>query len=159
MAIGVSISVDDRKARDTIGRILSNHPKMGNQMVWNMTQQYAKGIKMTAGNAFSYPRPYLSKTIKPKKVEEGQYAVMMARYAWLVDRGRKPGPVADTGILRNWAKKAGIPYPVLRRSIAKKGTRPRPFILNGIEYGRSLARPALKKTVNRFISSKGRITA
>lgn len=54
-------------------------------------------------------------------------------YGLYVEKGRRPGKMPPIGAIQGWASRKGINPYVLARSIARKGTRPRPYMIPAFE--------------------------
>jgi hypothetical protein len=54
-------------------------------------------------------------------------------YALFVERGRRPGRYPPIAAIQGWARRHGIPPFLLARKIARRGTRPQPFVAPSIE--------------------------
>lgn len=66
------------------------------------------------------------------------------RYGVFVERGTRPHwPPA--GPLQGWAQRHGIPVFLVQRAIARKGTRPRPFLLPAFEKHRAAIAAAFER--------------
>jgi len=151
MVARIDIFIDDNEVRNYLKRIMRETPNRANNIVFNMAQIYAGSIKKSANDVFSYPRPYLSKTIRAKKFGEWDYTVEAASYAAHVEKGRRPGKQPPPlKIIEDWANKAGIEPYFLYRSIAEKGTKARPFIDPGIAKAEPRIKSYLKKEVGRL---------
>lgn len=149
----LNVTVDDAKARAYLDKVVKELPTRAGNITWNLTQIAASSIKEEAGSAFSFPRPYLVNTIKPKLIKEKkEYAVMSAKHGPIVERGRGPGKMPPPlGIIDDWARKAGMSSYALRKSIAEKGTRGRHFIRNGLIKAQPRFNSYIQKEARRLM--------
>lgn len=62
-------------------------------------------------------------------------------YGLFVEKGRAPGKMPPIGAIRGWAARKGINPYMLARAIARKGTKPHPFLVPAFEQnsGRVIA--------------------
>jgi len=147
----VTVTVQDN-ATAYINKIVKELPAKSGNMAWNITQIASSSIKQEANSAFSFPRPYLGTTIRPQKMGEKEYAILAARYALAVERGRKPGKMPPPlGIIEEWARKAGINPYALAKSIATKGTVGRHFIRNGMIKAKPRIDEYVRKEARRLV--------
>lgn len=110
-----------------------------------------QGIRMRSSRKFGI----LSATVKAT-----------APHSWLVQHGRRPGKMPSIDPRRakspksaqrlaNWAKAHGIEPFVLARSIARKGTRARPFMTAAILHGQQSLEPRIRGAVERVLARHG----
>ncbi len=134
----IVIDIDNKQVIDRINKEMYRIPQASKRIAKQVAQEYARSIKsVIKAGAFEYPRGYLESTIRVRPIRRQKrvysYGVWMARYARYVERGRRPGKMPpDTQPIRRWARMAGMSTWWLRRTIAKYGTQPHPFIRPGI---------------------------
>jgi len=157
------------RVRDTYRRFRDNLPIMLDRLLWKAIKRYELRIKEQAARAFTFPRPYLIKTIRAKKRGRNAYVIEGARYAWFVEFGRRPGKAPPPSRqLERWADLyiTGPPYGefprrkkaiILGKGIARKGTRPRPFIRPGIRRAHAEIIKMLRAESASFIKREGRL--
>lgn len=68
------------------------------------------------------------------------------RYGLWVERGRRPGKAPPIEAIAGWARRHGVNPFVVARAIARKGTRPQPFVEPSLQ--RNL--PALRRMFGRI---------
>jgi len=151
----ITVTVDDKKAVAYIDKLVKNLPERVGNLGWNITQIAASGIKEEANSAFSFPRPYLSTTIRPQKLKKMEYAVttgLKRKQVMAIERGRMPGksPPVKANIKR-WAESAGVNPYVLARSIGEKGTKGTHFIRNGMIKGKPRIDEYVKRESRRLV--------
>lgn len=59
------------------------------------------------------------------------------RYGFWVEHGRKPGRPPPIDAVQGWAKRHGVSPFAVARAIARKGTKPRPFLVPAFSKNRS----------------------
>jgi hypothetical protein len=57
-------------------------------------------------------------------------------YGAFVERGRRPGKYPPIAAISGWAKRHGISPFLVARAIARRGTRPQPFVAPSIQRNR-----------------------
>lgn len=72
-------------------------------------------------------------------------------YGLYVEKGRKPGRMPPIGAIQGWANRKGINPYVLARSIARKGTKPRPYMLPAFERNRGAVVNLFAKVAQRVV--------
>ena len=82
-------------------------------------------------------------------------------YGYYVEKGRRPGSMPPPGVLRAWMTKKGYQGSeyLLRRTIARKGVRPRPFLAPALDAKQKqivgIAAAAYQKGLDRFAAATG----
>jgi len=149
----------NRRVIDRIGRIRDNIPVLSDKLGRMVAEKNAQHIKIAAGGMFSRPRGQLRGSIRPTRNAEGQYGVLGSYYAWFVDQGRKPGrrpPTPPSGKLTRWAG-GQLEGRKFSRWIGKHGTRPKPFIREGMRTAHKEWANILKNKADFFIKSGGKV--
>lgn len=73
---------------------------------------------------------------------QGEGAVLTGRvgpslgYGLFVERGRRPGKFPPISAIQGWARRHGIPPFLVARAIARRGTRPQPFVQPSLDKNR-----------------------
>ena len=135
-------------------KISHNVIKFTPSMARDASYAMRDGLRETSSEAFSYPRPFLSKKIIAKKVGK-DWAVMMPNYGKIVDVGRRKGRMPPSSPeIKRWAREANINLFWFRRSIGKYGTQPRPFINEGLARGQEKIPEILSGYGKKIIGGK-----
>jgi len=158
MANILTINIDDRKARDMLGRIRKNLPQVNDKGAKKVADIYAEEIKFRM-----YAHKFTGTSMGDLdlggiKVEDGKYVVRAPKYLWYVDQGTKPHFVSLSKHpeLYDWARMHGMNPYYLRYKISKEGTERYGVIRDGIKAGDKRFRQILKQHYDTYIESKGR---
>jgi hypothetical protein len=146
------------RSADRLGRYRDNFPRLTKRMKWIVAQKNAKHMRLAAEALFSFPSGYTNTSLKAKKIGD-DYGVTGPSYSWYTDVGRGPsskGPPLTAKFV-NWSNAAGINPRILSRSIARKGTRARPFIRYGIRNSRQEWKHSIAEHMDYFVKSGGRV--
>jgi hypothetical protein len=155
-----TVIVHAGEAKDDIGRIRDNLPRLGDKLCWVVAQKYSKHMRQAAQALFDIPTGETEKMIRPVKLADGYYAVMGTEQAWAINNGRGPSrggspmPTDDPKFVA-WAHAVGKDPIQLARSIARFGTRGRPFIQYGIMNAKEDTHRSVTEHADYFIISKG----
>lgn len=74
---------------------------------------------------------------------QGNGAVLTGRvgpsvgYGIIVERGRRPGKFPPISAIQGWARRHGVPPFLVARAIARRGTRPQPFVQPSLDNNRA----------------------
>jgi hypothetical protein len=89
---------------------------------------------------------------------QGTGAVLTGRvgptvgYGIVVERGRRPGKYPPIAAIQGWARRHGIPPFLLARAIARRGTRPQPFVGPSLDRNRERINVLFRQVGVRMIA-------
>lgn len=78
------------------------------------------------------------------------------RYGWFVEHGRRPGKFPPLAAVSGWARRHGVSPFVVARAIARKGTRPQPFLVPAFEKNRGRIVGLFERVGLRVVSTIAR---
>lgn len=89
---------------------------------------------------------------------QGSGAVLTGRvgptvgYGIVVERGRRPGKYPPIAAIQGWARRHGIPPFLVARKIARRGTRPQPFVQPSLERNRQRINEIFRRVGVRMVA-------
>lgn len=81
-----------------------------------------------------------------------------ARYAFWVEHGRRPGRYPPIDAIRGWARRHDIHPFVVARAIARRGTRPQPFVGPSLDRNQAAINRLFSRiglTLTAFLAGRG----
>lgn len=89
---------------------------------------------------------------------QGSGAVLTGRvgptvgYGIVVERGRRPGKYPPIAAIQGWARRHGIPPFLVARKIARRGTRPQPFVGPSLDRNRQRINEIFRRVGVRMVA-------
>jgi hypothetical protein len=114
--------------KDKLNNVVAKMPRITQRELRNYAHSVRNNIAENAESAFSFPRPYLSTSIRVGTHGSGKYSISMPRYGWYVEEGTRPHAMPINPLQERWATMAGMTPWHLFLSVYDRGTAPRPFI-------------------------------
>jgi hypothetical protein len=149
-----TVTISTKEVLGRLDDIVKNIAKTKPNITRDISYAYRDALRGSANQAFSYPRPNLSRRIISKK-QGADWVVEMPVYGGVVDVGRGSGRMPpESPELKRWAAAAGINLFWLRRSIGRYGTIERPFIERGMADGANRTQEIISNYGNKIIGGK-----